>query len=46
MRTELSNLSQKIYQRKGEDRQGISVIKIMVRGIIKIDVGQIMETEE
>ena len=44
--TKLSNSNQKYIKEKGEDTQEIFTIKIMVRGIIKIDIGQILEIGE
>ena len=41
--TRISSLSQKYIRAKGEDRQEISMITAMVREIIKIYIGQIVE---
>ena len=46
MMTRLNNLSSKFSKVNGEDRQGIFMVKIMVREIIKIDTDQIMEIAE
>ena len=46
MMTKLNIFSQKYVKVKGEDRQEISTIKIMVREIIQMDIGQIVERGE
>ena len=44
--TKISNLSLRYIKTKGEDRQEISMIKSMIREIIKIDIGPIVEMGE
>ena len=46
MMTKVSSLSQKNIKVKGEDRQEVLTIEIMVGEIIKIDIGQIVEIGE
>ena len=46
MMTKLNNLSQKYTKAKAEDRKELSMITAMVREIIKIDTGQIVEIGE
>ena len=44
--TKISNLSLRYITSKGEDRQEISMIKTMIREIIKTDTGQIIKIGE
>ena len=46
MMTKLTNLSQKYIKAKGQDRQEISMITAMVREIMKINIGQMVEIGE
>ena len=46
MTTKISNLSLRYIKANGEDKQEISMIKIMIREIIKTDIGQIVEIGE
>ena len=46
MTTKISNLSLRCIKAKGVDRQEISTIENMIREIIKIDIGQIVEIGE
>ena len=46
MTTKLNNLSQRYIKAKGEDRQEDFMIVAMIREIIKIDIGQIVEIGE
>ena len=46
MTARISNLSLRYIEANGEDKHEISIIKIMIREIIKIDIGQIEEIGE
>ena len=46
MTTRISSLSLRYIKANREDKQEISTIKIMIREIIKIDIGQIVEIGE
>ena len=46
MITKINNLSLRYIKTKGKDRQEISMIEAIIREIIKIDIGQIVEIGE